>query len=74
MEKKILTVAMSDPLMFTLVQDLEFRTGYRVRQAVATRDEIIEAIHLSGYPDKALIRATQSGVGLKGRGAGSAGG
>ena len=72
-EKKILTVAMSDPLMFTLVQDLEFRTGYRVKQAVATRDEIIEAIHLSSYPDKALVRVTQPGVGPDGRGAGLAG-
>jgi len=53
-ERNVLTVAMSDPLMFTLVQDLEFRTGYRIKQVVATRDEIIEAIHRS-YPDKALV-------------------
>jgi len=33
--------------MFTLVQDLEFRTGYRIKQAVATRDEIIEAIRVT---------------------------
>ena len=70
-EKNILTVAMADPLMFTLVQDLEFRTGYRVKQAVATRDEIIEAIHRS-YPDKALTRVTQPGADLDGRGAGFA--
>jgi type IV pilus assembly protein PilB len=68
-EKNILTVAMSDPLMFTLVQDLEFRTGYRVKQAVATREEIIEAIHLS-YPDKALVRVTEPGADSEGRGAG----
>ena len=68
-EKNVLTVAMSDPLMFTLVQDLEFRTGYRVKQAVATRDEIIEAIHRS-YPDKALMRVSEPGGGLEGGGAG----
>ncbi len=67
-ERNVLTVAMSDPLMFTLVQDLEFRTGYRIKQVVATRDEIIEAIHLS-YPDKALIPMPPSGVGTDGRGA-----
>ena len=68
-ERNVLTVAMSDPLMFTLVQDLEFRTGHRIKQAVATRDEIVRAIHLS-YPDKALIHVTQPGVGLEARGAG----
>ena len=36
-EKNVLTVAMSDPLLFTLVQDLEFQTGYRIKQVVATR-------------------------------------
>ena len=61
-ERNLLTVAMSDPLMFTLVQDLEFRTGYRIKQVVATRDEIIEAIHLS-YPDKALVPTSPSGSG-----------
>lgn len=68
----VLTVAMSDPLLFTLVQDLEFQTGYRIKQVVATRGEIIEAISRS-YPDKALIRATPPGAGPKGRGAGLAG-
>ncbi len=55
-EKNILTVAMSDPLLFTLVQDLEFQTGYRIRQVVATHAEIVEAIN-RWYPDKALVRA-----------------
>ena len=68
-ERNLLTVAMSDPLMFTLVQDLEFRTGYRIKQVVATRDEIIEAIHLS-YPDKALVPTSPLGVGTEGRDAG----
>ena len=28
LEKNLLTVAMADPLLFSLVQDLEFQTGY----------------------------------------------
>src|SRR5687768_10904299 len=55
LEKNLLTVAMSDPLLFTLVQDLEFQTGYRIKQVVATRGEIVEAIN-RWYPDKALVR------------------
>ena len=57
LEKNLLTVAMSDPLLFSLVQDLEFQTGYRIKQVVATRGDIIDAIQ-TGYPDKALMRAT----------------
>jgi type IV pilus assembly protein PilB len=57
LEKNLLTVAMSDPLLFSLVQDLEFQTGYRIKQVVATRGDIIEAIQ-TGYPDKALMRTT----------------
>ena len=60
LEKNLLTVAMSDPLLFSLVQDLEFQTGYRIKQVVATRADIIESIQ-SGYPDKALIRTNQIG-------------
>ncbi len=62
LEKNLLTVAMSDPLLFSLVQDLEFQTGYRIKQVVATRAEITEAIQ-TGYPDKALVRITQPGQG-----------
>ena len=58
LEKNLLTVAMSDPLLFSLVQDLEFQTGYRIKQVVATRGDIIDAIQ-TGYPDKALARTTQ---------------
>ena len=54
-EKNVLTVAMWDPLLFSVVQDLGFRTGYRVRQVVATREEIFHAI-VSSYPDTALAR------------------
>ncbi|MBI2188845.1 MAG: Flp pilus assembly complex ATPase component TadA [Acidobacteria bacterium] len=56
-QKNGLTVAMSDPLLFTLVQDLEFQTGHRIKQVVATRAEIIDAIH-AWYPDHALARVT----------------
>src|SRR5579864_9025075 len=58
LEKNLLTVAMSDPLLFSLVQDLEFQTGYRIRQVVSTRGDILEAIETS-YPDKALMRPEQ---------------
>src|SRR5256885_10825383 len=59
LEKNLLTVAMSDPLLFSLVQDLEFQTGYRIKQVVATRGDITDAINTS-YPDKALaIRSAQ---------------
>ncbi len=59
LEKNLLTVAMSDPLLFSLVQDLEFQTGYRIKQVVATRGDILEAIQ-TGYPDKALVRPEQA--------------
>jgi type IV pilus assembly protein PilB len=55
LEKNLLTVAMSDPLLFSLVQDLEFQTGYRIKQVVATRSDILQAIE-TGYPDKALAK------------------
>ncbi len=63
LEKNQLTVAMSDPLLFSVVQDLEFQTGHRIKQVVATRGEIIDAIHAS-YPDRALTRATVPGAGV----------
>jgi type IV pilus assembly protein PilB len=73
LEKNLLTVAMSDPLLFTLVQDLEFQTGHRIKQVVATRAEIVEAIH-AGYPDKALTRVSnQGGLSVPGRSRGAAG-
>jgi type IV pilus assembly protein PilB len=60
LEKNLLTVAMSDPLLFSLVQDLEFQTGYRIKQVVATRGDIVDAIQF-GYPDKQLMRITPGG-------------
>src|SRR5688572_11608762 len=61
LEKNLLTVAMADPLLFSLVQDLEFQTGYRIKQVVATRADILEAI-AAGYPDKALVRTTSGAM------------
>src|SRR5437016_8484275 len=63
LEKNLLTVAMADPLLFSLVQDLEFQTGYRIKQVVATAAEILEAIQKS-YPDRALARPIAPGAGL----------
>jgi type IV pilus assembly protein PilB len=63
LEKNLLTVAMSDPLLFSLVQDLEFQTGYRIKQVVATRTDILTSIE-SGYPDKALAKYTGVSTGL----------
>ena len=57
LDKNLLTVAMADPLLFSLVQDLEFQTGYRIKQVVATRADIMDAI-AAGYPDKALMRSS----------------
>jgi len=59
-QRNMLTVAMSDPLLFTLVQDLEFQTGHRIKQVVATRVEIIEAIQ-TAYPEQALARVPPPG-------------
>ena len=55
LQKNLLTVAMADPLLFSLVQDLEFQTGYRIKQVVATAAEILDSIQKS-YPDKALTK------------------
>ena len=63
LEKNLLTVAMSDPLLFSLVQDLEFQTGYRIKQVVATRTDILDSIE-NGYPDKALAKFTGVAGGL----------
>ena len=63
LDKNLLTVAMADPLLFSLVQDLEFQTGYRIKQVVATRADILEAI-AAGYPDKALMRSSGPAAGV----------
>src|SRR5689334_2959231 len=66
LDKNLLTVAMADPLLFSLVQDLEFQTGYRIKQVVATRADILEAI-ASGYPDKGLMKVSSPGNALAAR-------
>jgi type IV pilus assembly protein PilB len=43
-----LTVAMADPLLFGLIKDLELRTGRGIAPAVATRTDILRALHV-GY-------------------------
>jgi type IV pilus assembly protein PilB len=60
-EKNVLTVAMADPLLFSLVQDLEFQTGYRVKQVVATRAGIDDAIR-THYSDRAVSRPVSTRV------------
>ena len=73
LEKNLLTVAMADPLLFSLVQDLEFQTGYRIKQVVATAVEILDSIQKS-YPDKALAKTSPSaGLVHHTRGKGAAG-
>jgi type IV pilus assembly protein PilB len=54
-DTNLLTVAMSDPLLFSLVQDLEFRTGLRIRQVVATRTDILSSIERI-YPETSAPR------------------
>ena len=65
LEKNQLTVAMADPLLFSLVQDLEFQTGFRIKQVVATKSDILQSIE-TGYPDRALQRVSgREGVALQ---------
>jgi type IV pilus assembly protein PilB len=61
LEKNVLTLAMADPLLFSLVQDLEFKTGYRIKQVIATQTEIVQAIH-QYYPDNAMVRMPAAAV------------
>jgi type IV pilus assembly protein PilB len=58
LEKNLLTVAMSDPLLFSLVQDLEFHTGYRIKEVVSTRADILDAIQV-GYPDETPVPSAE---------------
>ncbi len=52
LDRNRLTIAMSDPLLFNPVQDLERQTGYAVMQAVATRSDILASIERC-YPANA---------------------
>ena len=60
-EWNLLTVAMSDPLRFSLVEDLEGQTGYRIKQVVAARGEITDAI-AAAYPDGASAHPVEEDV------------
>ncbi len=61
LEKNLLTVATSDPLVFSHVQDLELQTGYSIKQVVATRTDIREAIE-HGYQDRVVAKYTGGGT------------
>ncbi len=64
LERNLLTVAMCDPLLFSLVRDLEFQTGCRIDQVVATRAEILDAI-ASGYPAERIGLPTSTGLAVR---------
>ena len=69
--KNLLTVAMSDQLNLALVQDLEFQTGYRVKQVVAAPSEIIEAIG-AWYSHDGIVCVSPARTQPEGRAADSA--
>jgi len=52
----VLTVAMADPLLLSVVDDLERRTGYRIEQIVATRSAILDAVRLH-HPEESMETA-----------------
>src|SRR5262249_4325304 len=52
LEKNLLTVAMSDPLLFSLVQDLEFQPVHRIKQVLSPKGHSVEESNRC-YPDKA---------------------
>ncbi len=56
LEGNLLTVATVDPLLISLVKDLELQTGHFVKQVVATRSDILDSI-ASGYPASAIAAA-----------------
>ena len=49
---------MSDPLLFSLVQDLEFQTGFRIKQVVSTRGDILESLSVEHVRRRVAVRAT----------------
>ena len=62
-----LTVATCDPLLFSLVQDLEFQTGCRVTPVVATRTDILAAI-AAGYSSEETAPSIGGALALHSRG------
>jgi type IV pilus assembly protein PilB len=62
-EKNVLTVVMADPQLLGVVQDLEFQTSYRIKQAVGTRGDILQAIEVH-HPGDARTRLVRRESGL----------
>ena len=62
LEDHVLTVAIADPLLVSLVQDLEAQTGCRIKPVVATRSDILESIQ-SGYPERVVVTNPVGGAG-----------
>src|SRR5262245_23485122 len=50
LDGNVLRLAMADPLTFSLVQELETKTGYDIKQVVAARGDIRRVIQ-EGYPE-----------------------
>jgi type IV pilus assembly protein PilB len=61
LEDHLLTVAIADPLLVSLVQELEAQTGCRIKPVVATRSDILESIQ-SGYPERVIVTETGRGA------------
>ena len=61
LEKNFLTVAMADPEILSIVRDLEFQTGCRIKQAAAARSEIIKAVEFI-HPGDARLTRPNSGL------------
>jgi type IV pilus assembly protein PilB len=59
-EKNLLTVAMADPLLFGVVEDLESSTGRRVKPVVSARSDILSAIG-SAYTNTFDTRVERAG-------------
>ena len=62
LEKNLLTVAMADPLLFGVVEDLESSTGRRIKPVVSTRSDILSAIG-SAYTSNSDTRVERVGSG-----------
>jgi type IV pilus assembly protein PilB len=61
LEDHLLTVAIADPLLVSLVQELEAQTGCRIKPVVATRSDILESIQ-NGYPERVVVSETGGGA------------
>ena len=54
LDGSVLRLAMADPLIFSLVQELEAETGYDIKPVVAARGDIRRVIQ-EGYPEMGLL-------------------